>query len=227
VILKIDLHTHTRRYSRCSVLSPDELCQSALACGLNALAITEHNYQWSPAEVAELQARYPALKLYAGVEISCADGRDYVALGLEPGWYPSRMTYGRLQALLDAHPGAFCYVAHCFRYSDDESDLDGRRIDGIEVGSYNTLARPQPSRGPVAIARHEQYLRWRRQMGWIALYNSDAHAEKMVGTFYNAIAVLDSPPADERDLGQLLRSAEVRMCQDEGRIRAAVNGGSG
>jgi hypothetical protein len=232
VILNIDLHTHTRRYSRCSVLSPDELCQSALACGLNALAITEHNYQWSPAEVAELQARYPALKLYAGVEISCADGRDYVALGLEPGgypagWYPVGMPYPQLRALLDAHPGAFCFVAHCFRYSDDESGLEGRQIDGIEIGSYNTLARPQPSRGPVAIVRHEQYLRWQRQMGWIALYNSDAHAKKMVGTFCNAIEAPDGPPADERDLGQLLRSAKVCAFQDKARIRAAVNGGAG
>jgi hypothetical protein len=227
VILKIDLHTHTRRYSSCSVLSPDDLCQSALACGLNALAITEHQYQWSPAEVAELQARYPALKLYAGVEISCADGHDYVALGLEPGGYPSKMAYPRLQALLDAHPGAFCYVAHCFRYSDDEDGLAGRQIDGIEVGSYNTLARPQPPSGPPVIVRHDRYLRWQRQMGWIALYNSDAHADKMVGTFHNVIDAPDGPPADERALGQLLRSAEVCGFQDETRIRAAVNGGSG
>jgi hypothetical protein len=136
------------------------------------------------------------------------------------------MTYDRLQALLDAHPGAFCFVAHCFRYSDDESGLEGRRIDGIEVGSYNTLARPQPSSGPVAILRHEQYLHWQRQMGWVALYNSDAHAEKMVGTFYNAIEAPDGPPVDERALGQLLRSAKVRPFQSETRIRAAVNGGS-
>jgi hypothetical protein len=227
VILKIDLHTHTHRYSSCSVLSPEALCEAALACGRNALAITEHDYQWSPAEIAELQARYPALRLYAGVEISCADGHDYVTLGLEPGSYPSKMAYPRLQALLDAHPGAFCYVAHCFRYSDDENGLAGRQIDGIEVGSYNTLARPQPPSGLPVIVRHEQYLRWQQEMGWIALYNSDAHAHKMVGTFYNAIEAPDGPPEDERTLGQLLRTAEVRAFQDETRIRAAVNGQSG
>ena len=226
--MKIDLHTHTRRYSRCSVLSPDELCRAALACGLDALAITEHNHQWSPAEIAELQARYPALKLYAGVEISCADGRDYVALGLEPGEYASQMPYPQLEALLDAHPGAFCFVAHCFRYSEDARGLDERRIGGIEIGSYNTLARPQPPEGPVDIARHEHYLRWQREMGWIALYNSDGHAEKMIGTFYNLIEAPDGAPdglpEDELALGRLLRTAEVRGFQDEVRIRAAVNG---
>jgi predicted metal-dependent phosphoesterase TrpH len=226
VILNIDLHTHTRRYSRCSVLAPDELCQAAVACGLDALAITEHQYQWSPAEIAELQARYPALKLYAGVEISCADGHDYVALGLEPGWYPARMAYPRFRALLDAHPGAFCFVAHCFRYSAEETGLAERQIDGIEVGSYNTLARPQPASGPPAIARLEQYRRWQREMGWIALYNSDAHAPKMVGTFYNLVETASGgPPGDTAALRRLLCHATVRGFQDEERIRAAFNGG--
>ena len=226
MILNIDLHTHTRRYSRCSVLSPDDLCQAAIACGLHALAITEHQYQWSPAELAELQARYPTLKLYAGVEIGCADGHDYVALGLEPGGYPARMPYARLQARLDAHPGAFCFVAHCFRYSEDEGGLAARQIDGIEVGSYNTLARPQPASGPPAIARLEQYLRWQREMGWIALYNSDAHADKMVGTFYNVVETASGrPPVDVAALRHLLCNTEVRGFQDEERIRAAVNGG--
>jgi hypothetical protein len=224
VILKIDLHTHTRRYSSCSALSPDALCQVALDCGLDAIAITEHQYQWSPAEIGELQAYYPSLKLYAGVEISCADDRDYVVLGLDPGWYPSQMPYPRLRALLDAHPDAFCFVAHCFRYSEDESGLAERQIDGIEVGSYNTLARPQPSRGPVVIVRQEQYLCWRHRQGWIPLYNSDGHAEKMVGTFYNLIEADEDLPADERALCRLLRSAVMRGFQDDARIRAAVNG---
>jgi hypothetical protein len=226
-VIKIDLHTHTRRYSRCSVLSPDELCRIALDCGLDAIALTEHQYQWTADEVAELQGRYPPLKLYVGVEISCADGRDYVALGLEPGyhpagWYPAQMPYAQLQALLDANPGAFCFVAHCFRYSEDDSGLDERRIDGIEIGSYNTLARPQPPDGPAAIVRHERYLEWQRKKGWIALYNSDGHAEKMIGTFYNVIETRDGLPDDELALGRLLRCGQVRGYQDEARIRAAI-----
>ena len=67
MLLNIDLHTHTRRYSLCSILSPDKLCEVAVARGLNALVITEHHHQWSKDEIAVLQARHPAIKLYAGV----------------------------------------------------------------------------------------------------------------------------------------------------------------
>ena len=55
-------------------------------------------------------------------------------------------------------------------------------------------------------------------MDWIALYNSDAHSKKMVGTFYNVLDAPDGPPADEGALGRLLRCAEVRGFQDEARM---------
>ena len=140
-MLKIDLHTHTSRYSSCSRLSPGALCEIAMQRGLDALVITEHHHQWPAGEIAALQARYPALKLYAGVEISCTDGHDYVVLGLDGGPYvPHPMSYRRLQSLLARHPGAFVFVAHPFRYSAAEDGLAGREIDGIEVGGAATAA---------------------------------------------------------------------------------------
>lgn len=220
MILNIDLHTHTDRYSACARHSPEALCETAIACGLDALVITEHQYQWSPAEIAELQARYPALKLYAGVEITCTDGHDYVVLGLEPGPYVEPMPYAGLHSLLVTHPGAFTFVAHCFRFSTDERGLAERRIDGIEIGSSNTLARPQPPSGPAEIAHEALYRRWQQRMGWIPLYNSDAHNSAMVGTFYNQVDAPDGMPADERALAQVLRTAPIRPFEDGGRIRA-------
>jgi hypothetical protein len=229
MLLNVDLHTHTSRYSPCSILSPQTLCEVAIERGLNALAITEHHYQWSQDEIAGLQARYPALKLYAGVEISCTDGHDYVVLGLEAGAYwPHPMSYARLRSMLDAYPGAFVFVAHCFRLSSDEGGLADREIDGIEMGNYNILARPQPSEGPVVVRYAELYRKWQQEMGWIGLYNSDGHSAKMVGTFYNQIQAPDGVsggiPRDERALIRLLRCAEVRGVQDAGLIRGAING---
>jgi predicted metal-dependent phosphoesterase TrpH len=225
VILKIDLHTHTRRYSRCARHSPEQLCETALACGLNALVITEHHQQWSPDEIAALQARYPLLKLYAGVEITCTDGHDYVVLGLEAGRYrPNPMSYPRLKRLLDARPGAFAFVAHCFRFSDDESGLAERAIEGIEMASCNMLVRPQPSSGPATIAREVLYRRWQQRMGWVALYNSDTHSVATTGTFYNLVDAPDGVPENEQALIRLLRTARIRPFEDGARIRAAFNG---
>ncbi len=213
----LDLHTHTSFYSSCARISPDRLCQVAIQRGLHALAITEHHYQWHPDELAALQARYPALKLYAGVEITCTDGHDYVVLGLSPGHYsPWPMPYTRLEAMLKAHPDAFAFIAHCFRYSTDEGDLDRRdAVEGIEVASYNILPRPFHSPAEATIKRHDLYVKWQRKMGWLALYNSDAHIEAAVGMFYNRVEADDGPPADERSLAQLLRRAQVRGVRND------------
>lgn len=228
MILNIDLHTHTNRYSRCSILSPEALCEIAIERGLNALAITEHHYQWSAQEIAGLQAKFPSLKLYGGIEISCTDGRDYVILGLDPDTHhPSTISGTHLRALLDAHPGAFAFVAHCFRHSDNQDGLAGMAIDGIEVASHNILARPQPASGPIVRVRAALYDKWQQRMGWIPLYNSDGHSRRMVGTFYNRIETLDGMPRDEAALIHLLRGAEIEGIQNDDLIRRAINGTMG
>ena len=219
--LKIDLHIHSSRYSSCSVLSPNQLCQVALDRGLNAVAITEHHHQWSKEEIAALQARYPALKLYAGVEISCTDGHDYVVLGMDAGAYhPHPMSYDKLWRLLDAHPGAFVFIAHCFRFSTDESGLAERAVDGLEMASYNILARHSSGNGRVALAHEQLYHAWQQKMGWTGFYNSDGHSPKMVGTFYNLIETDEIPP-HERALIHLLRHARVQGVQNDDLIRAS------
>jgi hypothetical protein len=225
VIVNLDLHTHTNRYSSCSILSPEALCQTALQRGLNALAITEHHYQWSAREIARLQEAFPALKLYAGVEISCTDGFDYVVLGLEPGLYhPHPMPYEQLRALVDAIPASFIFVAHPFRHNEQEGALAERALDGIEMGSYNLLDRTAPAGGPIEIVRAGLRQAWRDKMGWIGLCNSDGHSRRMVGTFYNQIETGDGLPPDEGALIALLRHAEIRCVRDEAQIRAAAEG---
>lgn len=223
MLLKIDLHVHTKRYSLCSILSPEKLCEVALQRGLNAVVIMEHNHQWSRTEIAGLQAQYPSLKLYAGVEIDCTDGRHYGILGLDAGSYqPNPMPYPELRARLDDHPDAFSFIAHCFRYSDDETELDKRQVDGFELGNYNLLVRPQPVSGPIVLKRAGLHRQWQQKMGWKALYNSDTHSEKTLGTFYNVIETEKIPP-DEAALAGLLRQADIQPFQDDALIRRVIN----
>jgi hypothetical protein len=225
VIVNLDLHTHTNLYSGCSILSPEALCQTALERGLHALAITEHHYQWSAREIARLQEAFPALKLYAGVEISCTDGFDYVVLGLEAGLYqPHPMPYEQLRTLVDAGPASFIFVAHPFRHNAKEGTLAERALDGIEMASYNLLDRDPPAGGPIEIVRAGLRQAWRDKMGWTGLCNSDGHSRRMVGTFYNQIETGDGMPPDEEALIALLRQGEVRCVRDEAQIRAASRG---
>jgi hypothetical protein len=133
------------------------------------------------------------------------------------------MSLDRLQALIDRHPGAFSFVAHCFRHSDNQKGLAERRIDGIEMASYNILARPQLVRGPIQLVRAPLYQQWQTRMDWIPLYNSDGHSGRMIGTFYNQIETPDGLPRDEASLIRLLRGSEIRGIQNHELIRAAIN----
>jgi predicted metal-dependent phosphoesterase TrpH len=69
----IDLHTHTRRHSWDSDLSPDELIELSKLAGLDGICLTEHDFFWDPDEVAAL-ARKHAFLVLPGVEINTEDG---------------------------------------------------------------------------------------------------------------------------------------------------------
>jgi predicted metal-dependent phosphoesterase TrpH len=77
----IDLHTHTRRHSWDSLLSPDQLIELAKKAGLDGICLTEHDLFWDHDEVRELARKHDFLVL-PGVEINTDDGH-MVCFGLE------------------------------------------------------------------------------------------------------------------------------------------------
>ena len=71
MVMLLDLHIHTNRYSRCSLLKPHDMIQRAKEICLDGLAITEHDRLWSPQEIAKLREETEAesLVLLRGKEI--------------------------------------------------------------------------------------------------------------------------------------------------------------
>ena len=80
--MKIDHHIHTSRHSPDSSIDPVKLVERACEIGLDAVVITEHDYQWQPDELAELAARAPTLACLLR-------GRDLGARGALPGLRPA------------------------------------------------------------------------------------------------------------------------------------------
>jgi len=85
--VKIDLHVHTRRYSGCSSIEPEEVLEAAKQAGVDGLALTEHGILWPQdrLEALKYQAEELGLVLLAGQEITCLDrGRrmDFLVFGL-------------------------------------------------------------------------------------------------------------------------------------------------
>ncbi len=198
--IRIDLHLHTLRHSPCSTIEPDRLIKQAVKVGLDGLVITEHQYQWSEAELAELadKANAPGFLLLAGFEYTSRQG-DILMYGLRPaeangfvsGWPPS-------QAIRMARErGAVCIAAHPTRagMGFDEAILS-LPLDAIEVQSVNL--RPHEQRLAMTLAA---------QVGKPAIAASDAHQLHDVGRY---VTEFDDPIRSMADLQEALRRGRFR-----------------
>jgi hypothetical protein len=75
--IKADLHVHTT-FSRDSLITPEDLVYFAKKCGLNAVAVTDHNYL----EGAYKIAKEIDFLIIPGMEVSSSDGH-IVALNVK------------------------------------------------------------------------------------------------------------------------------------------------
>jgi predicted metal-dependent phosphoesterase TrpH len=104
----IDLHCHTRAYSRCSALTPEALVRAARERGLAGVCITEHDALWTPDEVAGLSEsmEFPVLR---GMEVTTEVGHVLV-FGVS-GHDPAMATLDELHRIVRAERGLM-FLAH-------------------------------------------------------------------------------------------------------------------
>jgi hypothetical protein len=174
--MKIDHHIHTSRYSPDSSIDPVRLVERAGDVGLDALVITEHDYQWQPDELAELAALAPTLRVFSGAEISAREGHFLVyglpSLDDAPPGIPLR----DLIEVVRRHQAAIV-AAHPFRWEQPFGEIvaeHGPVFDALELVSNNiyrdTRAKTQ--------GLLNQY-----PMG--ATGSSDAHEIDVVGCYFS------------------------------------------
>jgi predicted metal-dependent phosphoesterase TrpH len=175
--VKIDHHLHTSRHSPDSSIDPEQLVKRAVAIGLDALVITEHDYLWDAEELAELSARAGSLKVFSGAEISAIEGH-FLVYGLPSlDETPPGISFGDLLAVVRRHQGAIV-AAHPFRWDQPFGALIGRYgpvFDGLELVSSNVTRETR--------AKTEYLLRFQPSMGMTG--SSDAHEIDVVGCYYS------------------------------------------
>lgn len=208
----IDCHLHTSRYSPCSRLGPFQACELALERGLEALVITEHQIQWTPQEIKELQGFFPDVSLYSGLEVTLEQGVDVVvitrnqSLEIDFGIPLEEM----LAILGPDRQASFLFLAHAFRWTRIRTpgmDQVLAEVDGLEMSSVNILAgqchRREGRYLPDPLQEYEQA---REDFKLIPVYNTDAHMELAVGSIANRLPS-GSPPVDETGLAALLKAS--------------------
>ena len=165
----IDLHTHEYLFSGCSHMSLEDAVAQARSIGLDGLCVTDHGSM----EIG----RAPCLKtldfpVFVGVEMTTREG-DMIAFGLE--FLPNRRLSAQEFADFVAGQGGFCFAAHPFR------SFGGgirhhvhavRNMHGLEVFNGANSGRDN------AKALHAC-----REMGFIPVAGSDAHAVEDIGSY--------------------------------------------
>lgn len=203
----IDIHVHTSRYSTCGRSTPEEMVARAEELGIGALVFTEHNLIWPEDEIRALQADFPAVRLYRGIEVTSALGDDYLVYGVtDPDLLASGMEDAEIITRAHAHGGAVV-LAHPYRYSPDVPDvLDRHPVDGIEVLSTNIY---NYAHLPAMALAHRLHIP--------VTAASDGHHVSMLGLY---ALEADHLPADEGALAELVRSGTMRVFVDEARVSA-------
>ena len=223
-MILLDCHAHTRIYSSCSRLAPDELCSLALQRGLTGQVITEHRHQWPENDLDELRAAFPALRIYGGVEYTLQEGYDVVCitgpirLDLPP--YPH--LEGLYRGIAPYSGQIFTFVAHPYRYRDNTpAELEEilTVVDAIEMNSVNILRNNEILfKGKYIPLNQSCYDAAQSRFHLKALYNTDSHRPTSVAAIANS---LDLPelPESTGELIRVLRSEPIREWQDPDLIR--------
>ncbi|MCS6977154.1 MAG: PHP domain-containing protein [Gemmatales bacterium] len=202
-----DLHIHTNRHSPDSCIDPIALLRRAQALGLSGVVITEHDWLWTPEELEQLQAAVPQVRVFAGIEVSCAEGH-FLAYGVvDPFRVPKGIGIRELCEEVHRQGGAVV-AAHPFRWEQPfDSIIEELRpdLDGLEIMSSNM---DEFCRARAAAIRARQR--------WSGLGSSDAHREETVGCCFSEF------PQEIRDLRDLIEAIRSGSAQAKERPSAVL-----
>lgn len=163
----VDLHTHTRAYSRCSALTPEALVRAARDRGLDAVCITEHDALWTPGEVRTLseQLEFP---VFRGMEITTEVG--HVLVYGATAYHPAMATLDELHRIV-RDEGALMFLAHpSRRYGTLPPDDLAVYFDSVEAQN-----------GTEGLLQNDAAASLARNMRLPGIGGSDSHSVREVG----------------------------------------------
>jgi len=190
--MKVELHLHTNRYSTCSIDTPETLMVELIRTGYDAVYITEHDAVWSDTEIAELQAEFPEILIFGGIELTLGTDASMhlVVLGTNDPQYIS-MRYDHTSALEKAQShGHLTILAHPFRWPGGAALLDRWTLpDALEYRTSN-------HDGEMARESRENAER----LGIRLVNCGDVHAMRMINRFWIETHVPLKLAADIHDI---------------------------
>lgn len=197
----IDLHNHTNRHSRCSIISPEELVETYIARHIDGLCITEHNYLWNREDREWLVKRYgDKIALFFGIEVDTDAGHVLVfSERLEEFRAPLPIPLNALDRYFPARRSAFIW-AHPYRWTDF-SALDEERLryfDAVEL--YN---------GNLTNEKITYTYKYLSPFEPVFTGGSDTHSQKMCGVYGT---LFEKRITSQQELVAALKEKAIKPC---------------
>ena len=173
--MKIDLHVHIHRTSRCAKEEPEQMAKQALNCGIKGLVIFDHNYQSTKEECEKAEYLIPGIKLFRGIELNvCGDDVVIVSdttIDFAPK-YKEKVTDIKKLANWVYQTNSLAILAHPFRRHDISFDLNVFRPHAIELASRHIVRENREKIAGVA-----------KEFGMKMVSVSDAHKAGQLGGY--------------------------------------------
>ncbi len=204
-----DIHVHTRQFSDCSFINPEEVIPRALAARLDGLALTEHGTRWpdEPFEALRRQAEANGLVLINGQEIYTTDARnkmegEFLVFGIDHSLTGS---YSARQLVEVVHSeGGILIAAHPYKLSRNGRTHYYGAGDGLYHLAVDGLELHHPDHGESALRKARKAM---EVLGIPGTGGSDAHKPFAIGTF---VTLFDAAVRNETDFIREIRLGNVR-----------------
>ena len=186
--MKVEIHSHTERFSPCSKIPPTELVLMAEASGYEALFITDHNRVWPSRDLAGLQEMCEHMRIFPAIEISLPERHDLLILGASDPAYEKMRNPEEVLARACAD-GLLTVIAHPFRYHAALPRYC-ELADALETKTCNH-SRPEEIEAARSYAEAHQLA---------PLHSSDAHGLNFMNKFWIETMEPFSTPQEFRRL---------------------------
>lgn len=198
--MRVDLHVHAMELSACAVAGEVEMIQAAIDCGLDAIALTNHDRFVPSQRLEDLNRRFAPFRIFPGIEISVTDDEHIIVLGVQNSDLQTFCwSYAELHAFVRRRNGLLI-LAHPYRYRDIiAAPVEEYPPDAVELHSVNTGADDEEAIRALA-----------KRLGCRLICNSDAHAPQEVGAYHSR---LNRPATTEAELLEILRTGAYE-CAD-------------
>jgi predicted metal-dependent phosphoesterase TrpH len=175
--ITLDAHVHTDASYDCST-APERVVDAALAAGLDAVAVTDHDAV-DGARRAVAAAEGTDLLVVPGVEVSTAEGH-LLALGVERAPTPDRPFAETVETVRST--GGVAVVPHPFqvsRHGVTRGTLVDCELDGVET--LNAVA--------VTGLQNRRARRFAAAEGYPTVGGSDAHRPDLIGRSFTSVTL--------------------------------------